>query len=214
MALRLRKIIAVDCKEFPRPFDLVRNALARRLPGRPQLQVIVPVIDAVSVEVVDVLFGEKTSAEALFHNESMLGLGPSIDLNSLISSSADVSDFPNRGIKRQACIVSPVVGLTKCEMDHGVTTTGDRARSIRVLHRPRKVRPQGLVQRNTPSLSVGVGITETVADRQTITVRRFAGNISRLSERREQGDRTFTGGSIVMRCAVPSGQDLSATFGY
>lgn len=38
MALRLRKIIAVDCKEFPRPFDLVRNALARRLPGRPQLQ--------------------------------------------------------------------------------------------------------------------------------------------------------------------------------
>ena len=57
------------------------RALSDWLEGHPQLQVLGSIVISDTIDVVDVLSIEQLSTEILFHDETMLGLHPSITLN-------------------------------------------------------------------------------------------------------------------------------------
>jgi hypothetical protein len=55
-------------EDLDRELDLVRNALSRRLPARPQLEVLDPVVEAVTVAVMNGFVRAKCAAKVLRHH--------------------------------------------------------------------------------------------------------------------------------------------------
>jgi hypothetical protein len=69
---------AIPRQKLTRIGDLVLNPLPRRLPLRPKLKILKPVIRPVAVLVMDRLIRPKRSTEAFLHHEPMLELQPAV----------------------------------------------------------------------------------------------------------------------------------------